>query len=109
MEWWLALLCFAHCYLLIDILGYQRWTLPFKIFGMNALFAFIFHVVLIKLQFAWRFPLHGGTGNVKEVLTDYFFASFTPANASLLYSLSFLMLNFIVVTILYQKKIFLRV
>ena len=61
-----ALITFALCFWIIDILGYTKWTLPLKIFGMNALFAFIFHVLLLKIQSMFSFPLHWLDGTWPE-------------------------------------------
>lgn len=106
----IGMLVFALCYLVIDILGYQKWALPLKIFGMNALFAFVFHVLLLKLQFIFILPLkNGGSGNFKAVITDYLFGQFATHNAALFYSISFLLLNFLVVSILYWRKVFIRI
>ncbi|KTD60862.1 acyltransferase family protein [Legionella shakespearei] len=105
-----ALITFALCFLIIDIWNVTKWALPLKIFGMNALFAFVLHVLLLKLQFIFYYPLSTGkTGNLKATITDYFFSSFSEPNAALFYSLAFLLLNFIVVTFLYRRKIFIRI
>ncbi len=105
-----ALVVFAFCYWVIDILGYKKWALPFKIFGMNALFAFIFHIVLIKIQAQFVFVLKNGSiGSLKMMITEYLFEGFTAQNASLLFSFSFLLLNFLVVAFLYRRKLFIRI
>lgn len=104
-----ALLVFAVCFVLSDIWGFKTWTLPLQIFGMNALFAFCFHVILLKLQFVFFFPSPGGgLYNLKAAITDYLFGFLAPANAALMYSFCFLLLNFVAVSILYKKKIFIR-
>lgn len=106
----LALIVFALCFWLIDIRGYKKWTLPFKIFGMNAIFAFTFHVILLKLQFIFHFILSDGTrGNMKVAITDYIFAGYSSQNAALMYSLLFLLMNFLVVAFLYRRKIFFKI
>ncbi|CAM2870439.1 acyltransferase family protein [Legionella worsleiensis] len=104
-----ALIAFSLCFLLVDILHYRRCFLPLTIFGTNALFAFTFHVLLLKLQFVFYFKLNSGAkGNMKTMLTEYWFGYFSPPNAALLYSLFFLLLNFVIVTVLYKKRIFIR-
>ncbi|CEG57084.1 acyltransferase family protein [Legionella fallonii] len=105
-----ALVAFALCFWIIDILGYTRWALPLKIFGMNALFAFIFHVLLLKIQSMFSFPLRNGTlDNSRSAIADHLFGSFGPQNAALFYSLAFLFLNFLVVAFLYRRKLFIRI
>jgi len=105
-----ALISFAFCFWVIDILGFKRWALPLKIFGMNALFAFILHVVLLKTQAL--ILLHKNNGdldNFRIVITEYLFGYFNPQNAALLYSSGFLLLNFMVMALLYWRKIFIRI
>lgn len=105
-----SLLVFSCCFLIIDILGYQKWSLPFKIFGMNALFAFIFHVLLLKTQMYYTVKLaNGSTTNIKKLIADTLFSHYSPANSALLYALSFLFLNFLIVLFLYKRKIFIRI
>ncbi|RUR12496.1 acyltransferase family protein [Legionella sp. km772] len=105
----ISLLIFAACFLVIDIMDYQRWALPFKIFGMNALFAFIVHVLFLKAQFKIKFIYKGSETNLKDIITQFLFNDFSPENAVLLYALSFLLLNFLIVFFLYKRKIFIRI
>lgn len=105
----LSILLFTFCFASIDILGYQRWAWPFKVFGMNALFAFVVHALLLKIQFKIKWIESGSQTNLKEFLTNYLFGIFSPENAHLCYSFSFLLLNFLVVYLLYKKNIFIRI
>lgn len=105
-----ALIVFSLCFLFIDILGYKKWALPFKIFGSNALFAFVVHVMLLKIQSMFILPLRSGASNtLKYVITDHLFATCTPQNAALYYSLGFFLINFILVALLYRHKLFIRI
>lgn len=105
----ISLLIFASCFLVIDLWGYQKWALVFKIFGMNALFAFIVHVLFLKAQFKLKFLYNGSETNLKKIITQTLFGNFSPENAVLFYSLSFLLLNFLIVCFLYRRKIFIRI
>jgi len=106
----IALLVFAGCFLMSDIWAYRAWAMPLKIFGVNALFAYMFHVLLLKTQAKITFPMNGGTmGNFKIGLTQYLFGGFNPQNAALLYALGFLLLNFLVVYYLYRREIFIKI
>ncbi|MFA6301784.1 MAG: heparan-alpha-glucosaminide N-acetyltransferase domain-containing protein [Legionella sp.] len=105
-----ALLAYALCYLIIDIWDYQKWSLPFKILGMNALFIFVLHVVLLKLQALFSYKLHNGsTGNLRHYITDLLFANYSPQAAALLYSIFFLGVNFLVAAFLFRRKIFIKI
>ena len=105
-----SLIVFAFCYFIIDILEYTQWSLPFKILGMNALFIFILHVVLLKIQSFFLLSLPDGTQDVvRIVITEDLFGNFNPKNAGLFYSLLFLFLNFLVASFLYWRKIFIKI
>lgn len=105
-----AVVMFALCFLLIDILGVKAWTRPFTVFGVNALFAFIVHIVFLKLQYLIRIPLlSGAPGPLKYYITEYWFAAYSPHNAALLYSLIFLLFNYLIVLYLYRRSIYIRI
>lgn len=105
----IALLVFAACFYSIDILGYTKWTLPFKIFGVNALFAFIFHVLLLKMQAKILLPLNTGERvTFGKYLISYLFPGCSPELASLCFSILFIGFNFAVLAILYKRKVFIR-
>ncbi|WP_115708983.1 acyltransferase family protein [Legionella sainthelensi] len=105
-----SLIVFSFCYFIIDIKGYNKWSLPFKVLGMNALFIFIFHVMLLKIQSFFLLPLPDGTQDIIRVaIAEYLFGNFSPKNAGLFYSLTFLFLNFLVAAFLYRRKIFIKI
>ena len=100
---------FALCFYIIDILGYSKWALPFKIFGMNALLIFIIHVLLLKLQAVFKVTMvNGASDNVRVAISEYLFGSFSQENASLFYSLLFLFINFLFAAFLYRRKMFFK-
>ncbi len=103
-----SLLTFAFCFFLIDILGYKKWAEPFKIMGMNALFIFVFHVLLIRMQVFYKVDTTDGAINLKQFIIEHCFSYFNPANAVLAYSLCFLLINFLVALYFYRNKIFIR-
>jgi len=77
---------------------------------MNALFAFVFHALLLKIQFMFIFQLSNGTrDNLRGYLADYLFGAYGMAKANLMYSMVFLIINFTVVLFLYHRKVFFRV
>lgn len=105
-----SLLVFGICFYIIDVLGYSRWSLPFEIFGMNALFIFIFHVMLIKIQSMFVLTLPDGSKDLLRVyLAEHLFGYFSQQNAGLFYALLFLAFNFLVALVLYWKKILIKI
>ncbi|MBA2649182.1 MAG: DUF1624 domain-containing protein [Legionella sp.] len=105
-----AFLVFAVCFYLIDMLGYTSWAWPLKIFGMNALFIFIVHVLLLKIQTMLHFTLKNGkVDNLRVVITDSLFGQFSTQNAGLFYAVGFVFLNFLIALYLYKRRIFIKI
>ena len=107
----LALQTLALCYWLIDVHGYRRWAKPFEIFGVNALALFVGSGLLARCLMLWKTPrMNGKPGNLVNWFYEHLFAAWnTPKNGSFLYAFCFLMLWLGLMTILYRKKIYLKV
>lgn len=105
----ISLSVFALCFYVIDILNHTKWAFPFKILGMNALFIFILHVLLLKIQAIFNVPLPNGTSdNLRVAISNYLFGYFSQQNAGLFYAVVFLLFNFLVAAFLYKRKIFFK-
>lgn len=107
----LALLFFAVCYWLIEVQNYRRWARPFVIFGANALALYFLFAILGRLMGLWHVPRANGTpGNLKTFLVDHLFASWlSPVNASLFWAITYVLFWLGVLSILYKKRIFMKV
>ncbi len=92
---------FGICLWLIDGCGWKRWTKPFVILGSNAI------VVYLASEFAeeilsllhWR----------KLIYQTIFVPLASPANASLLYSLAYTGVMFLLAWVMYRRRWFVRV
>ncbi len=109
-----ALLVLALCYWLLDIKKTRGWwTFPALVFGMNAIAAYVFSEVLSSLLAS--ISIH--TARFGEVSLGYlvYYGIFTSpesppsAFASLLYSLSFVLVCWLPMWLLYRKRIFLKI
>ncbi|HET8677262.1 MAG TPA: heparan-alpha-glucosaminide N-acetyltransferase domain-containing protein [Blastocatellia bacterium] len=102
----MALQFLALCYWLIDIKGYRRWTKPFVIFGVNAIAVYVLSSIMATALETWH--ISGLT--IKEFLYNKLFASWaSPINASLLWAISYVLFWLGVMTLLYRRKIFIKV
>src|SRR5437868_1627171 len=107
----MALELLALCYWLIDIKGYKRWSVPFIIFGTNALAVFFLTgicaklLTLIKLTGADGKPLALQT----VILKNLFLSWASPVNASLSFALCFVLIWLGLMAILYKRGIFIKV
>lgn len=106
----LALLVLAFCYWTIDIRGWKRWCKPLEIFGVNAMAAYILHIFFLKMQLMITLPNRDGfPGNLRSFITEHLFGWASPPDASLLYALSYTFFWLVILTILYRKKIYIRI
>ncbi len=108
----LASICLALCYGVLDIRRWRgRWTKPFLVFGTNAIAAYMFSEIVADLLD--RMQVHLADGSLlswHEAVYERVFAPLaSPANASLLYAMAYVVLCWAAVWVLYRKKIFLRV
>ncbi len=102
----MALQLLAFCYWLIDIKGYKSWAKPFLIFGSNALILYFLAELFSNIIGVVTFR---GV-DLKSWLYETFYASWaSPLNASLMFAISIVLLWLGVMTILYRKRIFIKV
>ena len=107
----MALQLLALCYWVIDIKGYKKWTKPFVIFGVNALALFVFSGLMARIFSIIHLPkMDGSVGNLQTWLYEHLFASWlSQINASLAYAIAYVVLWLGLMTILYRRKIFIKV
>ena len=104
----MALIVLAFCYYIVDVRGYQKWTRPFVIYGMNAISIYVLSGVLARLLDLITVDSEGTT--LKTWIYQIFFASWlSPKPASLVFALCFVLVLFAVSWLLYRKKIFIKV
>jgi predicted acyltransferase len=111
----MALQLLAVCYWLIDIKGYKSWSLPFRIFGVNALAVFVLTGLMARamtIKEWWNLPRTDGTtgANLQTYIYQHAYASWlSPVNASLAFAICFVLLWLGLMAILYKKKIYIKV
>jgi predicted acyltransferase len=94
-----ALLCLAICYWITDIQQHRGWwTIPLVILSTNAIAAYVLGE-LAGVPFHWQ----------DYIFQHGFARGFSPAMASLLYSLTIVGLCFLPVWWMYRRRIFLKV
>jgi len=107
----MALQLLAACYWIVDIKRYQRWSLPFVVFGTNALAVFFLTGICARLLTIIK--LTGADGKPLALQTAIFrnlFASWaSPVNASLAFAVCFVLLWLGPMAILYRRGIFIKV
>jgi predicted acyltransferase len=104
----LALLCLATCYWMLDVKHWRgRWTTFFLVFGMNPIAAYVFAEVISHTLY--RFSTAAGL-SWQDVLYQNGFEPFvSPANASLLYAICYVLACWAAMWMFYRKRIFLKI
>jgi len=107
----IACLVLAATYWLVDVKAYRRWTWPFLVFGTNAIAAYWLST-LIAIVLDWL-VIAGPAGDpvvLKTYVYETFYASWlAPANASLAYAVSYVVLWLGLLSVLYRRRIFIRI
>lgn len=107
-----ALVCLAICYWLLDVKQKRgRWTMPAIVFGANAIAAYALSEVLASTLGSLHVTLaSGGVLTWQELIYQRVFGPLaSPANASLLYSLAYVLVCWLFAWMLYRNRIFIKV
>ena len=108
----LALLVFGVLYWWIDIKGHRGATLPFMVYGTNALIVFAVSGLLARtLNAIHTTDASGNAVNIKVWLWNTVFepAFGSPYNASLAHAIAYVLLLLGFAWLLYSRKIFIKV
>jgi predicted acyltransferase len=96
---------------IVDVHGWRGWTKFFMIYGMNPIVAFVGSGILARLLYSiLKVDYQGRRVSVVEAIYRTLVAwGLEPVNASLAFALSFVLLWFGILWVLYRRKIFLKV
>ena len=107
----LAALFLAAVIWIVDVRGIRGWAWPFKVFGMNPLFAYALSILWVRALYGLiRFSDgEGGVANGYGWLYETVFVPLAgPMNGSLLFALAHVALVWVVTWLLYRRRIFLK-
>ncbi len=109
-----ALLLLAAIYFLADLRQHNdrapAWALPFLVFGTNAIAAFFGSTLMAKIFYLIRWQEAGETVTLQQWLYRHLFATWLPDYvASLTWALAFVALWWGLMSILYRRRIFIKV
>jgi len=98
----------ASLYFVVDMLGVKKWATFAKVFGSNAIAAYFISEFIYNIIYFKAGGVHGTSMN------DVIIRAVTPSVLSLemisfIWALLYVLLCFIPVYVLYQKKIFLKI
>lgn len=96
----------------IDVKGLKAWTHPFKVFGMNSLFAYMLSSLWVQVMIYWVIiPKDDGSSiaGYNWLYENVFRSVANPINASLLFAIVHVIAIWLVLLVLYRRKVFIKV
>ena len=107
----MACVALGVCIWLVDVHDIKWWTKPWVIFGTNPILAFVGSGVLARTIYSLVHVNYGGKSiPIETAMYEAGFASWLePKNASLAFAVCNVLFWLAVLTVLYRKKIFLKV
>ncbi len=96
---------------LVDVHRVRWWTKPFVIFGLNPIAAYVGATLMARTIYSLiKVEYQGQTVSLQTAVYQSAFASWlAPKNASLLFAVCYVLLWLGVMTLLYRRRIILKV
>ena len=107
----MACVALATIMWIVDYANVKWWTKPFVVFGVNPIVAFVGSGVMARLIYTlWRVDYHGSSVSIQNAIYQIAYASWLPPRvASLGFALSFVLLWYGILLVLYRRNIILKV
>ncbi|MFL5638995.1 MAG: acyltransferase family protein [Gemmatimonadaceae bacterium] len=107
----MACVALATIMWLVDQHDVRWWTKPFVVYGVNPIVAFVGSGVLARCLYTlWHVDLNGRSVSVVEAVYQTALLPWLPPRvASLAFAISFVLLWYGILLVLYRRKIFLKV
>jgi len=106
----LATIGLTLLYWLTDVQGYRSFTKFFVVFGVNPITVFFLSGIIPRIMSRIIVTLHGKPVDSKTYLMETFYTPyFTPINASLAGGLTYVLIWFIILWLMYRKNIIIKV
>jgi predicted acyltransferase len=98
-------------YWMIEQRGWERWSRPFVIYGMNAIAVFVASGLLTKLMIRIQVSAGGGEStSLYGWIYRHVFASWAgPLSGSLAFALSYVAFWLFIMWLLYRRGIFIKI
>lgn len=96
---------------IVDYCNVKGWTKPFVVFGVNPIVAFVGSGVMARLIYTlWRVDYQGQSVSIQNAIYRILFVPWLPPRvASLAFALSFVLLWYGILLVLYRRNIILKV
>jgi len=105
-----ALLLLAACYDLIEVRAKRRWSKPFEIMGLNAIFVFVASVLLIKIMVKTKIGVGDKAPNIYTWINQHLFVpGLGEMNGALLFAIVTVLFWLLVLYVMYRQRWFVKV
>jgi predicted acyltransferase len=107
----MAIIIFDLCYYIIDFKKHNLWAKPLIILGLNSIVAYVLTEIMNLTLIYTNVTLSDGTSlSLKALIYERLFSSWAgQLNGSLIYGLAFLSFWLGIMTILYKRRIFIKI
>jgi len=107
----MACVAIATIMWIVDYCNVKWWTKPFVIYGVNPIVAFVGSGVLARLIYTlWHVSYNGKSVAIQDAIYQMLFLPWLPPRvASLAFAVSFVLLWYGILTVLYRRNIILKV
>jgi predicted acyltransferase len=107
----MACVAIATIMWIVDYCNVKWWTKPFVIYGVNPIVAFVGSGVLARLIYTlWHVSYHGQSVALQDAIYQIVFLPWLPPRvASLAFAVSFVLVWYGILTVLYKRNIILKV
>ena len=107
----MAAISLGACIWLVDVQEVRWWTKPWVIYGMNPILAFVGSGVVARIIYTLiQVPYGGKVVSLETAIYESAFRSWLePRDASLAFAICVVLFWFGILTVLYKRKIFLKV
>lgn len=106
----LATIGLALCYWIIDVQGYKKYTSPFLVYGVNAITVFFASGLIPRILNMIKLNLNGEEVGAKLWLYETFYTPYlSPYNASLAGAITFILIWWFILWMMYKKNIIIKV
>lgn len=107
----LALQTLGILYYYVDVKGNQKGVQPFLVYGTNAITVFVLAGILAKLTWEIKLPSSDGTMiTLKTWIYETLYSSWLPDYwASFAYAVGYIIFLYLLMLILYKKRIFIKI
>jgi predicted acyltransferase len=107
----MACVALATIMWIVDYCNVKWWTKPLVVFGVNPIVAFVGSGVMARLIYTlWHVNYHGRSTAIQDAFYQAVFLPWLPERvASLAFAITFVLLWYGILLVLYRKKIILKV